>query len=186
MACNMTTIDAPQRTEEEWRDIPSAPNYQASSLGRIRSVYFNNRWVKNRYRPKVLSQSTVGGYKQVSISSHNKARSALVHRLVCEAFHGPCPRDKDECAHNNGVKSDNDSGNLRWATFSENQLDRHLHGTACRGEQNAHSKLTLAKVRDIRSRKARGENRRVLAAEFGVCPELVDKIAGRRVWKWVA
>ena len=57
----------------------------------------------------------------------------LVHRLVLEAFVGPCP-DKKECCHNNGNSLDNRLTNLRWDTRRANCLDSALHGTkAMRG-----------------------------------------------------
>ena len=42
-----------------------------------------------------------------------------VHRLVCEAFHGP-PSDGDVCHHKDKNKSNNSSGNLKWVTQSLN------------------------------------------------------------------
>lgn len=46
-----------------------------------------------------------------------------VHRLVCEAFHGPKPTPKHEVAHWDGDKTNNTAPNLRWATHKENCQD---------------------------------------------------------------
>lgn len=51
-------------------------------------------------------------------------RKLLVHRLVCEAFHGAPPFIGAQVNHKNGVKSDNRADNLEWVTASENQRHR--------------------------------------------------------------
>lgn len=170
---------------EVWRSIPSAPKYEASSLGRIRSIYFSNRWIKLRPRLRIIAQAVLpNGYHQVTISINNAQRPRLAHRLVCEAFNGPCP-DRHECAHGNGMRGDNRPENLRWATKRDNQLDRHLHGTACRGEENSRAKLSSADAICIRARRAAGELCVNIAPDFGVSASLVGKIAGRKIWSWL-
>jgi len=79
--------------EEEWKDIPKAKNnYQASSLGRIKSldrIITSKRGVDRFYKGKILDQ-TKGkkGYLQVSISQENGRKSRQVHILVAECFLG--------------------------------------------------------------------------------------------------
>lgn len=50
-----------------------------------------------------------------------------VHRLVLEAFVGPCPEGM-EALHGNAIRNDNRLCNLRWDTKSENSQDRVRHG----------------------------------------------------------
>ena len=50
-----------------------------------------------------------------------------IHRLVLEAFVGPCPEGMETC-HNNGVRTDNRLENLRWDTSSANNDDIVKHG----------------------------------------------------------
>jgi hypothetical protein len=168
--------------DEVWRDIPSAPNYQASSHGRIRSLWFINR-VARLYRPKILRATVQRGREGLSISIAGCVHRRSVHRLVCEAFHGPQPAGK-ECAHNNGNARDNRPNNLRWASKTENAADRVLHGTAPRGENFA--VLDENRVREIRSKKSAGIGRRTLASEYCVDVTAIDKVVSRRTWKWVA
>lgn len=52
----------------------------------------------------------------------------LVHRLVLEAFVGPCPEGMEGC-HGDGDPTNNSLGNLRWDTATSNQLDKVRHGT---------------------------------------------------------
>lgn len=65
------------------------------------------------------------GYLGTSLNG----RRYLVHRLVCEAFHGPAPEATMDVAHNNGNRTDNRAENLRWATRAENIADQRKHGT---------------------------------------------------------
>jgi len=52
----------------------------------------------------------------------------LVHRLVCEATHGPPPTVKHQAAHLCGVRNCVAMAHLRWATQRENEDDKIVHG----------------------------------------------------------
>jgi hypothetical protein len=43
-----------------------------------------------------------------------------IHRLVCEAFHGPAPSKKSVVMHLNEDAHDNRPENLKWGTQKEN------------------------------------------------------------------
>lgn len=51
----------------------------------------------------------------------------LVHRLVLEAFVGPCPSGCEGC-HYDGNPANNIVSNLRWDTTKNNCLDKRRHG----------------------------------------------------------
>src|SRR4051794_38431819 len=53
----------------------------------------------------------------------------FIHRLVLEAFVGPCP-DGLECRHLDGDPGNNLLSNLKWGTRLENFQDSVKHGTA--------------------------------------------------------
>ena len=48
--------------------------------------------------------------------------------LVCTAWHGPKPSNKDLCAHKNDVRTDDSPNNIYWATFAENSQDAVRNG----------------------------------------------------------
>lgn len=54
------------------------------------------------------------------------------HRRMCEIVNGPAPTPKHHAAHScgNGHLGCVHPRHVRWATCSENQMDRFLHGTA--------------------------------------------------------
>lgn len=49
-----------------------------------------------------------------------RGKNYKVHRLVCEAFHGPSPEGKSVVLHDNEDALDNRPSNLRWGTQEEN------------------------------------------------------------------
>ncbi len=73
-----------------------------------------------------------------------------IHRLVLEAFIGPCPEGM-ECRHfPDRNPANNNLSNLHWGTVSENALDRAIHGTNPTGENHGRAKLTNEEVSTAR------------------------------------
>ena len=99
---------------EEWRDIPRFNGwYQASNLGRIRSLFYNGG---RRKTPKILKlRKRKDGYLDINIMHVKK----LVHVLVWEAFNGPVP-DGYEINHINCVRDDNSLDNLSIMSHYDN------------------------------------------------------------------
>lgn len=174
---------------EEWRPAPRfAGFYEVSDLGRVRSVdrvvtrdYGDGRTTTVKRRGKLMKFDYRDGYAAVRMQANGFSFKAYVHRLVCEAFHGPQPSsEKSMVAHNDGNPSNNTPGNLRWATPGENQRDRENHGTHNRGERSYLSKLTWDAAAEIR---ASNDSTTHLAAKFGVTPANIRMI--RRGLTWV-
>jgi len=119
---------------ERWKQIPGYEGYyEASDQGRIRSV---DRVVQHplkgptKRRGKVLRDQPRGtaGHRGVGLSIEGRTKVLGVHRLVLEAWVGPCPDGHEGC-HKNGNPADNAVSNLRWGTKSSNQYDKREHGT---------------------------------------------------------
>ena len=74
-----------------------------------------------------------------------------------------------QCRHFDGDLTNNRQRNLLWGTTQDNIDDQIRHGTKVRGERTGGSKLTEAKVREIRQRYAAGGcTQKQLGYEFGV------------------
>lgn len=96
---------------EEWKDIPSYSNYQASTFGQIR----------NKNTLKILKPYNVpNGYSQVrlSLGSRKDFVVARVHRLVADTWI-PNPDNKPTVNHINRSHFDNRVCNLEWMTNKE-------------------------------------------------------------------
>lgn len=105
-------------------------------------------------------------------------------RLMCELVYGPPPAAKYQAAHScgKGHLGCLNPKHLRWATVSENHLDKRAHGTMIRGEAVAVAKLTEINVRTIRQS---GATDRVLANQFGVAPSVINRARNRKTWRHV-
>ena len=113
------------QTEEIWKDIPEYNGrYQASTLGRIRSVdrtILKSNKSSEFYKGKVLKPFvSTGGYLYVTIAEkENNFCPKRVHRLIAKTFI-PNPHNLPQINHINENKADNRAENLEWCTASYN------------------------------------------------------------------
>ena len=171
--------------DEQWRAIPGHEGYQASDAGRVRST---DRFLDDgRYRcGTVLKPWLAGeGYEYVSLG---KGFKTGVHRMVALAFHGAPPIGRPEAAHLNGNRRDNRAHNIVWASRSENEQHKLVHGTYFNrprfvGIDHHKAKLTEADVFQIRRAavRKRGELGE-LAAAYGVSPSTIGRVVSRSSW----
>jgi len=119
--------------------------------------------------PRVIKPIKMGEYVGLQLKrSDGHTEKAYLHRLICEAHHGPCP-DGMECRHIDGDKKNNAASNLTWGTKSENESDKKSHGTTPVGEKNGMAKLTEDDVRQMRlHRKNTGESYAQIGRLFGI------------------
>jgi hypothetical protein len=157
----------------EWRDIPGWEGlYQVSDEGAVRSA-----------RRICKGTPDHGGYLRVHLQDRatGRAEKRSIHALVLLAFVGPRPAGHDG-DHIDGAKLNNRLSNLRYASRSENELNKIRNGAGNTGERCATSKLSGAQVDDIR-RRARKGNYSALAREFGVSFSTTRDIALGRTWR---
>lgn len=176
----MTSLD------EQWRPIAELDGmYEVSDLGRVRRIdRLDNA---GRHLPgRLLAQHLAGGYLAVRVFPERRDFMVrrLVHRLVLEAFVGPCPAGMEGC-HNDGDVNNNRLSNLRWDTRGANAEDRRMHGTMLLGENHPRAKLTEDDVREIRRLVSTGWSDAGVARRFNVDKALVRRIRLRRAWTWL-
>jgi Mn-dependent DtxR family transcriptional regulator len=169
----------PAGTKERWKPIEGFLDYEVSDAGRIRSL-------------KIVAKSRImkciqnaNGYLKVNLCRDGKRYQRAVHRLVLEAFHGPCP-DGLQCCHGDGDRANNCSKNLRWDTPEENFLDSVRHGTAFvgKGIDHALARLSEDDVRYIRKSYAGGSMKQTdLAQRFGVSQKHISEIVNHKMWR---
>lgn len=171
---------------EIWRDIPGAfGKYQASSLGRIRSILRDN--------PRILKHEkkiNKAGYYGVSLGRHN---SQMVHRLVALTFLAiDNPLDM-QVNHKNCDKLDNRVENLEWVTPKGNiehainmgrmddwKLEMSERNT---GVKNIKAKLTQDQVYEIRRLLDYGMRQADIAEFYGISQTAVSAIKRGKTWR---
>jgi hypothetical protein len=170
---------------EEWRDVVGYKGrYMVSSLGRVKSLPNKIRRSERILKTGIAKKL---GYPTVALirdeEGRYRQRTFYVHRLVLEAFVGPCPNGM-ECRHGDGNRANPHLDNLCWGTVSSNQMDRIGHGTSNRGEKNGRSALTTGDVMEIKRRVGK-EKDASIAKDFGVHEFTIAKIRRGETWAWV-
>jgi hypothetical protein len=171
--------------EELWMPIPSFNGiYEASSIGRVRSMYHASGKRKGILRDEprlVKSHANNYGYIGVHLS-HGKYRT--IHDLVLESFIGKRPIGL-QCAHLNGKRSDNRIENLAWVTCKENHRHLRLHGTVLLGSRNPSAKLDEKNVLIIKRLLTLGIPMTQIAGMYGVTRTTIQKIRDGLRWTHV-
>ena len=82
----------------------------------------NDGRVYSKKNSMYLKGTKTSGYLYVGLKplGESKFKRIAIHRLVCEAFHGPAPNSEMHVNHKNGDKLDNRACNLEWCTRTEN------------------------------------------------------------------
>lgn len=107
-----------------------------------------------------------------------------VHAIVCTIHNGARPSEKHEVRHlcGNGHLGCVTPKHLKWGTRHENIMDKVVHGTHNRGENNVGSKLTsldvLAICQDNRSSSE-------ISKDYGVSTSAIEGIRYGRNWRWL-
>lgn len=104
-----------------WRIVPSLPEYMASSEGRIMRVPYVGLMPHGGER-HYGGQPHFGVWNKLDerFTFNFRGKNYKVHRLICEAFHGPAPSGKTVCMHIDENAANNRPANLAWGTQKEN------------------------------------------------------------------
>ena len=162
---------------ETWKDIKGYEGrYQVSSSGQVKG-------------PRKILKPFVSrfGYAEVNLHKQGKAKIALVHRLVAQAFllnskGSPCVN------HLDGDKGNNCVDNLEWCTHQENTNHAILTGLRdTRGENNGYAKLTKFQVGRLRLLKSIFPRikQKDLGKLFSVNQGHTGKILRRDLWSHI-
>lgn len=173
-----------------YRDIPGFPDYRVGSDGSVWShrAPFGRRGVDSWRRLKQARRAD--GYMIIGLRApserrqRGKATTLYVHRLVLEAFAGPCPAGMLGC-HNDGNPSNNNINNLRWDTYPANAEDSRVHGTLPRGSKKPNVKLHEKDIPLIRDLHARGFSGIRIANFFGVAESQIRSVLAGKNWNHV-
>jgi hypothetical protein len=166
-----------------YKDIIGFPGYKVGDDGSVWGSLPNNRYPKGVWR-RLQPAVKEWGHLTLRLTRGGKGHNRMVHRLVLEAFVGPCPPTMEAC-HSDGNPANNRLENLRWDTKAANAQDKIRHGTQAKGEKNGAAILSRCQVLDIKrllKLRVRGTQ---IAAKYGVTKSTVSAIAVGRIWSWL-
>lgn len=159
-----------------WQSICGFPGYEVSDGGEVRSSKYGGwRMLKPAKDRK--------GYRRVVLRRDGRSFTRRVASLVLTAFSGERPAGAT-CSHMNHDPGDDRLANLFWEPMAQN-ISRSSANVK-RGRDHWASKLTDAKVREIRRRHAEGSSKADLARRHGIGWQTVDRIIRRDRWKHVS
>lgn len=161
-----------------------APGYRVGNDGSVWSSRDPSGNQTNQWRPLSLYRRPYGSrYVVVCLrpETNGKVRCFYVHRLVLEAFCGPCPDGMVAC-HYDGDTSNNHVDNLRWDTPTENANDTDRHGNRLRGSDCKNAKLSDEDIIDIRRFYAEGFSQAQVGSFFGINQSQVSAILLGKKW----
>lgn len=176
-------MDDADYTTEVWKTIPFAPEYAASSFGRIKRAV-DSRTGNYKAGRLLTPCEAQRGKKYLIVSLHIEGRQIcqFVHLAVLITFRGPRPSPEMQCAHNDGNRANNRLENLRWATPKENSADKVIHGTVMNGAKNHMTIINPEKVRFIRNSPL---SVRAAAKVLGISSATVQQVRSGRTWRGV-
>ena len=165
---------------EVWKTIKNHPNYEVSSFGRIKS--YKSNILKGEVHPDGYIRIEFSGYR----CKKKKRIRVFIHRLVLEAFVGPCPSNNHEPNHKDGIKNNNHLSNLEWVTHGENQAHAYTLGLRySKGEFHSQAKLKEVDVKEIRRLVKHGICQSTVAKNFNTSPQNIQRIIKYKTWKHI-
>lgn len=166
--------------EEIWNDIPGYEGfYQASSLGRIKSV---SRLMRNcgstlsLVKGRIIKQTIAKGedvYYGFTASRKGIIRREFVHISVAKAFHSN-PENKPQVNHKDGDKRNNRKDNVEWATESENAIHSILKGL--RKSIKPEQLITAEKIKIIFNLRNEGRTQSYIALQLNTNQSVVSRV----------
>jgi len=161
---------------ENWIKIPGHPNYEVSSLGKVR----RSAGGRGTNAGKVLKPSLSKGYKCVQLSSDGTPKTYQVHRLVALAFLG-----SDNGLHINHINCnalDNRPENLEYCTQEQNNRHAAAHE---RFASRPRTVLDGDLVLWLRLQKTEGASYGFLSKKYGISKHTLADACRGKSWRHV-
>jgi len=152
----------------EWKTVPSYPKLEVSIEGVVRYKEELPRSPDGRAIKRYRHPWLLKGYSIIDFEYQNLP----VHRLICEAFNGPCPPGY-VCDHVDNDITNNHPDNLQWVTHGFN-INKDRISESYKGTPNP--KLTDLEVECIRWFLDGGTPQRMIAEMYNVSQSTISHI----------
>lgn len=134
-------------------------------------------------------QIAKNGYHTIKLSKNGVSNLYYIHILVANSYvKKPKRKAKSNVLivnHKDGNKSHNESKNLEWVTYSENNQHAYDNDLHHKGEKHYNSKLTEDDVRIIKKAMKDGKPTKQFAKVYGVSRATVRDIVRGKTWKHI-
>ncbi|MBL7926567.1 MAG: helix-turn-helix domain-containing protein [Bacteroidia bacterium] len=163
------------------KGIITRSNYAVSNFGRF------CRYEKAVEDGSLLNGSNLGGYKAISLRTGETTQTLYIHKLVAENFILKKSPKQKLVIHLDHDKTNNKQSNLQWANYSDvgrNQAKNPAF-IARITKKPSYSKLTSAKVRNIKTMLDKGQAAKLIAEKFDVSRVQIYRIKNGEVWNHV-
>jgi hypothetical protein len=169
---------------------------QKSAYGEKYAISNHGRLVKfiKTFRDgSLLKGSLQEGYPIWRYLKNGKHKHILLHRLVAKYFLSPPLHNQKILIHLNHKKKDNHYKNLKWATQEEVTKHASHNPAVILAKKNMlknigsgyNTKLTEAKVKQIKSFLKKGKTLKELAVKYKVSDMQIHRIKTGENWKHV-
>ena len=97
----------------------------------------------------------------------------------------PNPNKKPEVHHKDGIKTNNKSDNLEWATHVENMKHANNMGLLVSGDSHGRRKINSADAGQIKQMIAEGQTNGEIANKYNLTKGAISLIRAGKNWKCV-
>lgn len=170
--------------KEIWKPIKGYEGiYEISTEGKVKALdckKLRGRFLQNRGEYLLKPKLNQDGYFAVVLQKDKSLKHTTIHRLVALHFVDN-PLNKPMINHKDGIKTNNNAGNLEWCTNQENMTHAVATGLINnKGENGYLAKLKNEQVVFIRNSRLPLKQ---LAEMFGVYHSTIQKIRYGLTWK---
>ena len=171
-------------TQIIYKTIAGYEGYRFGDDGSVWSRWNGGGTLSSDWHRLRGTPSTHYGHTKVEVKFNGKRVMRSVHRLILEAFVGPCPPGLEAC-HGPGGKLDNRIDNLRWDTHKSNIRDKVRDGTQSFGERHHSSKITELQAANVIRLSKTPILRIRITDETGVPYDSVLRIIDGTQWRYL-
>ncbi len=164
--------------------LPGFPGYLIGDDGSVWSRRNGGGWARTSTWRRLAPGLDTHGYQHVMLRLNGQGVTRQVHRLVLEAFVGPCPPGMECCHFPDQNPTNNRLENLRWDTKSKNMREK-INADQVRGSRHPAAKLNESDIRAIHESNSLGESYASLGRRFKVSDTTISKIINRKKWAHV-
>ena len=157
--------------------INDFPGYYVDKYGNVFS-FKNKEKIDLNKVPLILKGGLCSNkhYLSVNLANNKKCKKKMIHSLIAETF---LKKENESFAvcHNDGNSLNNELTNLRWDSYSANNLDRYKHGTDDMGVHNSRSIMKEEEIIEIKKLLRNPElTQEQIAKKFNVNRIFIAKI----------